>query len=317
MSNPVFDKLETEWSQQSRTPNGYPTMPGYRPVAGGAAQGAGWASGAAGAANAPYGAPSPYGAPAPYGQDLYARSGFEDAYRAPAADAVDRGVMTYDDVIMKTGVSLGVVFAGAAVSWALSAANPALGAALSFVGVLVGFILAMVNSFAKTIRPALVLAYAGFEGLALGAISQVFEHMYPGVVVQALLATAAIFGTTLALFASGKVRNSSKLMRFTLIALVGILVYRLLGWILALTGVLSAGGFDAITVMGIPLGTVVGLLAVLVGAACLIQDFDQAKIGVERGVPARYAWACAFGILVTVVWMYLEILRLIASFRDN
>lgn len=315
MSNPVFDKLETQWAKESQyTPAGYPTMPRYTP------------SSQPSAANAadqryPYSTANSYSTQAgsassmDYGQ--YTQSQMESMYQAPAADAVDRGVMTYDDVIMKTGISLGVLLVAATATWMLSAVNPSMAIALSGVGVLVGFILAMVNSFSQTIRPALILAYAAFEGLALGAVSAVFELMYPGIVVQALVATAAVFGVTLALFASGKVRNSSKLMKFTLIALIGILVYRLLSWVLTLTGVLSSGGFDSITVMGIPLGIVVGLLAVFVGAACLIGDFDQARIGVEQGVPAKYAWMCAFGILVTVVWMYLEILRLIAAFRDN
>ncbi len=310
VSNPVFDKLETQWAKESRTPAGYPTMPGYTPGAGSAATDARFPYGAQAASAAQSAQTLPQ-------YDQYSTQRMEEAYAGPAADAVDRGAMTYDDVIMKTGISLIVLLVGAVVSWMTTAANPGLGIALAGVGVLVGFILAMVNSFSKTIRPALVLAYAAFEGLALGSISAVFELMYPGIVVQALIATAAVFGVTLALFASGRIRNSSKLMRFTLIALVGILVYRLLSWVLTLTGVLSSGGLDSITVMGFPLGIVVGLLAVLVGAACLIQDFDQAKVGVERGVPVIYSWACAFGILVTVVWMYLEILRLIAAFRDN
>lgn len=319
MSNPVFDKLETQWAQQSRTPAGYPSMPGYQPGAYPNAGGAQWMPGTAQgtqqtAGTIPYGAP--YGEPNAQASQ-YPGGPLEEAYRAPAADAVDRGVMTYDDVIMKMAISMGVLFASAFVSWSVSAVDTSLGAMLSLVGFIGGFILAMVNTFSKKIRPALILAYAGLEGLALGAVSQVFELIYPGIVVQALIATAAVFGVTLALFASGKVRNSSKLMRFTLIALVSILVYRLLSMVLTLTGVLSSGGFDSITIMGIPLGIAVGLIAVFVGASCLIQDFDQAKIGVERGVPAKYAWACAFGILVTVVWMYLEILRLIARFRNN
>ncbi|WP_076464087.1 Bax inhibitor-1/YccA family protein [Actinomyces mediterranea] len=312
MSNPVFNKLETEWTQQ-RTPNGYPTMPGYQ--VGTAGQNSPYAGGSYDPRN-PYGAASQAATGAQAADQAYYQQ-MEAAYAAPAADAVDRGVMTYDDVIMKTGISLGVLLIGGVVSWTAVAAAPTLGMMLSVVGIIGGFILAMVNSFSKTIRPALILAYAGFEGLALGAISATFEFIYPGIVIQAVLATAAVFGVTLALFASGKIRNSSKLMRFTLIALVGIIIYRLASWILTLTGVLTAGGFDSITIMGFPLGLVVGVVAVFVGAACLIQDFDQAKTGVARGVPAVYAWACAFGILVTVVWMYLEILRIIAAFRNS
>ncbi|MCI7512758.1 Bax inhibitor-1/YccA family protein [Schaalia hyovaginalis] len=304
MSNPVFNKLEREWAAQSYTPNGYPTMPGYTPGA---------RAESAQAPTSPEQAASASRAPRSWDAAL---PSMEQAYASPAADAVDRGRMTYDDVVVKSGISLGVLLIAAVASWTAVVAAPGVGMLLVLAGLVGGFILAMVNSFSKTIRPALVLAYAAFEGSALGGVSAVFEGAYPGIVVQALLATAAVFTVTLALFASGRVRNSSTLMRFTLIGLIGILVYRVLSMILTMTGVISSG-FDSMTIMGIPLGLVVGVLAVLIGAFSLIQDFDQVKVGVQRGVPEKHAWACAFGILVTVVWMYLEILRLIAILRDN
>lgn len=301
MSNPVFGKLEKEWATQGVTPKGYPTMPGYTP---------GVHTMTAPVSTAPQQDESSSSVSA----EAFAR--MEDSFSAPAADAVDRGRMTYDDVIVKSGICLAVLLACAVASWQTIATAPSTGALLVLAGVVGGLIFALVNSFSQTIRPALVLLYAACEGLALGGLSAVFESRYPGIVVQALVATAAVFAVTLALFASGKVRNSSKLMKFTLIGLVGILVYRLLSMILTMTGVISSG-FDSITIMGIPLGLAVGLLAVLIGAFCLIQDFDQVKLGVRQGVPAKYAWMCSFGILVTVVWMYLEILRLLALFRDN
>jgi len=302
MANPVFTRLEAQW--EHTTPAGYPTMPGYTPGAGG--------SGAAPDPSRPYGAPAP-AAPPTY--DQHALDEAELAYRGAPADAVDRGRMTFDDVVVKTGLLFGALVLAAAGSWALTAANPGVGVALMMVGLLVGFALAMVNSFSRTIRPALIVSYAVAEGVALGALSAVMEGVYPGIVVQALVATVSVFGVTLALFASGKVRNSSKLMRFTLIALIGILVYRVLDWVLVLTGVMS-GGLSGITVVGLDLGLVVGVVAVLIGAMCLIGDFDQAKVGVQRGVPAKFAWSCAFGMMVTVVWMYVEILNILSYLRD-
>lgn len=307
MANPVFNRLESEWEQEARTPAGYPTMPGYRP--GEAGTGANPRTAYADQAAAAQAARTA-GAP------TFDQRAMEQAYSAPAADAVDRGRMTYDDVIMKTGISFGLLVVAAMAAWWMTLANPGVGVALMGVGFLLGFVLAMVNIFSRTIRPALVLAYAAAEGVALGGLSAVFEQTYPGIVAQALVATVAVFGVTLALFASGRVRNSSKLTRFTLIALIGILVYRLLDWVLVLTGLVSTSTSN-MTFMGIPLGVAVGLLAVLVGAACLIQDFDQAKVGVEMGAPAKYAWSCAFGLMVTVVWMYIEILQLLARLRDN
>ncbi len=302
MANPVMSRLEAQW--QHTTPAGYPTMPGYTPGVG--------APRAAQDANRPYGSPAP-AAPPTY--DQHALDEAELAYRSAPADAVDRGRMTYDDVVVKTGLLFGALVLAAAGSWTLTAANPGVGVALMMVGLLVGFALAMVNSFSRTIRPALIVSYAVAEGVALGALSAVMEGIYPGIVVQALVATVSVFGVTLTLFASGKVRNSPKLMRFTLIALIGILVYRVLDWVLVLTGVMS-GGLSGITVMGLDLGLVVGVVAVLIGALCLIGDFDQAKVGVQRGVPAKFAWSCAFGMMVTVVWMYVEILNILSYLRN-
>lgn len=300
MANPVFNRLETEW--KSQTPAGYPAMPGYQVGQDGAA---------------PQAAPAPAPADPRYPYDQRAVDGLEQQVNAPAADQVDRGRMTFDDVIMKTGLLLAVTIGSAALSWFLMSSVPPIGLLVMAVGGIAGFILAMVNIFSKTIRPALIVGYTVGQGLMLGGISQSFESLYPGVVVQALIATFAVFGVTLALFASGKVRNSSKLARFTLIGLIGILAYRLLNLVLVLTGVLEGGGMNDATIMGIPLGVAVGVLAVLIGAACLIQDFDQAKVGVQMGAPAKFAWSCAFGIMVTVIWMYLEILQLLARLQSN
>ena len=310
MANPVFNRLESEWKET--TPAGYPTMPGYQPGTG-AAPGATdprFPYGAAGAAQASRSQQVP----------TYDQRALDEAERSlagPSADAVDRGRMTYDDVIVKTALLFAVLVVGAAGTWMATVSNPGLGVMLMGLGMLVGFVLAMVNIFSRTIRPALIIAYAAAQGLAMGGLSAVMEMQYQGIVAQAVLATASIFAVTLLLFASGKVRNSPKLARFTLIGLIGILVYRVLNWILVLTGVFSSpGGMNDAVFLGMSLGTVVGVLAVLIGAACLIQDFDQAKVGVQMGAPAKFAWSCAFGLMVTVVWMYVEILQLLARMRN-
>jgi len=307
MANPVFNRLESEWKET--TPAGYPTMPGYQPGSADTADSTRFPYAAAGAAQASQRQVPTY--------DQHALDEAERAYAGASADAVDRGRMTYDDVIMKTGLLFGVLLVGAVLAWMATVANSGLGVLLMGAGMLVGFVLAMVNIFSKTIRPALIMAYAAAQGLAMGGLSAIMEAQYDGIVGQAVLATAAVFAVTLALFASGRVRNSPKLARFTLIALIGILVYRVLNWILVLTGAFStAGGMNDATFMGFQLGTVVGVVAVLIGAACLIQDFDQAKVGVEMGAPAKFAWSCAFGLMVTVVWMYVEILQLLGRMRN-
>lgn len=280
MSNPVFNRMESQWATQD----------------GGAAQQA-----------------------AAQTRPIYDQKAFEEAraaYNAPAADAVDMGRMTYDDVIVKTGLNLGLLILVAAGSWVLAAQNPALAMPFLIGGLLGGFVLAMINIFSKTIRPALILAYSALEGLALGSLSLVMNTMYPGVVVQAVVATFAVFGVTLALFASGKVRNSPKMQKFAMISLLGLISSRLLIWLLSMVGV-SMGGASGPTIMGFPLSVVLSVFAVFIGAICLISDFDQVKIGVQQGVPAKYSWLSAFGIMVTLVWLYVEILNILSRMQSR
>ena len=232
------------------------------------------------------------------------------ADQAPSADAVDRGRMTYDDALIKTGITFLVLLLGAAPAWILTLTSPLIGLGLALLGGVVAFILAMVNIFSKTIRPALIIAYAFAEGLMLGAISAVMEMEYPGIVAQAFIASVVVTGLTLVLFASGKVRNSPKLMKFTLIGIFGLLITRIANAVLVAFGLMAP--IDSMYIMGIPLGIVVSVVAVFLAAMSLISDFDTVKQGVERGAPAKFAWYCAFGIMVTVVWMYMEILRILA-----
>lgn len=301
MANPVMNSLEQTFD---RTPAGYPTMPGYQPgqqhADSASDTGAQFARGQAAA------------------QQYQNFERLEEAYRAPAADAVDRGRMTYDDVIVKTGILFGLLVVAAAVSWVVTMANPAIGGVVMMGGAIVGFILAMINIFKKQINPTLVMAYAVAEGVFLGSLSSVMEFVYPGIVIEAVIATVAVVGTTLALFASGKVRNSPKMQRFVLIGLIGIIVFRVLSMILSATGVVTAPmGVASMTIMGIPLGIIVGVVAVLLGAMALIGDFDIAQKGVQGGVPSIFAWRVGFGIMVTVIWLYVEILRILAILRDS
>ncbi|MDO5719500.1 MAG: Bax inhibitor-1/YccA family protein [Actinomycetaceae bacterium] len=301
MANPVMNSLEQTFD---RTPAGYPAMPGYQPGrqhADSDSQASAQFAGGQAAA-----------------QQYQSFERLEEAYRAPAADAVDRGLMTYDDVIVKTGILFALLVVAAAASWMLTMANPAMGSTVMFGGVIIGFVLAMVNIFKKQISPALVMAYAVAEGVFLGSLSSVMEFVYPGIVIEAVIATIAVVGTTLALFASGKVRNSPKIQRFVLIGLIGIIVFRVLSMILSATGVVRAPlGMESMTFMGIPLGVIVGVVAVLLGAMALIGDFDIAQKGVQHGVPSVFAWRVAFGVMVTVIWLYVEILRLLAILREN
>jgi uncharacterized YccA/Bax inhibitor family protein len=234
----------------------------------------------------------------------------EELYERPAASSADTGRMTYEDTAVKTVVLFAVLLATGVVGWMFPA--------LAIVGALVGFVLAMVNTFKREPSVPLIVLYAAAQGLFVGGISVIFEGIYPGVVVQAVLATLVTFGVTLALFASGKVRASAKATKIFLIAMVSYLVFGLVNLVLSFTGVVSQPfGLYGAEIFGIKLGVVIGVLVVIMAAYSLVLDFDQIQQGVRRGIPAKYGWTGAFGLMVTIVWLYVEFLRLIAILRGN
>jgi len=229
----------------------------------------------------------------------------EELYERPAASAADTGRMTYEDTAVKTAVLFAVLLATSAVGWFVPG--------LAIVGALVGFVLAMVNTFKREPSVPLIVLYAAAEGLFVGGISQLFSTRWNGIVTQAALATLVTVGVTLALFASGKIRASARATKIFLIGMVAYLVFQLVNMVLQFTGV--AGGTFGL--QSGPLGVVIGLAVVLMAAYSLVLDFDQIQQGVRRGIPARYGWTGAFGIMVTVVWLYIKFLRLIAILRGN
>ncbi|WP_313357962.1 Bax inhibitor-1/YccA family protein [Microbacterium sp.] len=261
------------------------------------------------------------------GMDAAANAQLEGMYTSPSAGALETDRMTVEDTVWKTAGLFAILLVTAVAGWvwtATSFVNSGGNADMTpwIVGALGGFVLAMVVTFTsrKKVRPALIWAYAAFEGLFVGAISAYFEIIWPGVVMQATLATVAVVGVTLALFASGKVRASAKMTKIVMIAMLGYLVFSVLNLVLMWTGVLPAGqafGLYSAEIFGIPLGLIIGVLVVFMAAYSLVMDFDQIQQGVRNGAPRKYGWLGAFGIMVTVVWLYVEILRILAILRGN
>lgn len=260
-------------------------------------------------------APSAYGQPtgaAPQhgqfgaaGTQAADAASLENMYTAPSATTADTKRLTYDDVIMKTGGLLALLVVVGALTWQLA---PGLWVG----GMIVGLVLGLVNAFKRNPSPVLITLYTVAQGVFLGGISRFYESFYDGVVLQAVLATVATFAASLFLFKSGKVRVTPKFTRWLLIAMVGYLAFSLVNVVLVWTGVLDGWGMR-----GGAIGIVVGLIAVGLAAASLIVDFDSIKRGVEGGVPAKFAWSAAFGLLVTLVWLYLEFLRLFAILQSS
>ncbi|MDU3274857.1 Bax inhibitor-1/YccA family protein [Varibaculum cambriense] len=305
MANPVMNQVG---EQMRRTPAGYPEMPGYQ--VGGDAQ----------SANPRYPQSATPGVPG-QSTSIPGQTTFDQGQQLGEQQRVSRP-MTLDDVLVRTGASFGVMVLAAAALWFWGVndltANAGTMLTISSVSALVAFALVLVSSFRRKPSAAITLGYSFFEGLFIGGISAFFEYSYPGIVVQALIGTVAVFVTCLVLFKSGLVRVNSKFMKILLLGLVSIIVYRLLAMVLAMVTPSSAiGNIDQITVMGLPLGLLVGLFAVIFGAMSLISDFDMVREGVRLGVDKDMSWSCALGIMVTVVWLYVEILRILAIVRDN
>lgn len=338
MSNPFFSRSPAfngrgpVEAPPARTPAGYPAMPGYQPGQygqyGRGAQGTQTAYGQSGV----YGQSAPggygqapgnqYGAPAGYGQGTLTPqqlAELEGQYAAPSATNVDRGRMTYDDVIVRTGVMFAVILAVGAVSWTLatSPATQGLGFLLMVGGAIGALVTGLINSFKREPSPGLILLYSVFEGAMLGAFSGVMNSIYPGIVVQAVTGSLAVFLFMLVAYRIG-FRLTGRAKRIMLFAVGGYALFSLVNFGLMVAGVNNSpwGMRTSVEVMGIPLGLVLGPLAIIMAAFCLAMDFESIQNGVQRGLPRKYAWAGAFGLVVTLVWLYLEILRLLAILRE-
>ncbi len=231
----------------------------------------------------------------PYGEADYGVAAPTYSEPIPAGER-----LTMNDVMVKTGINLGLVAVGAAVAWNAPV--------LLLLGMVGGLVLGLVNSFKKKVSPILVMTYALMEGLLLGGLSAVVDMRYPGVAIQAVLATLVVAGTTLALFANGKLRATPKLNKIFMIGAIGYMAYGLIS-------ILGAGIFgsslNSFSIGGIPLGLVVGLFAVALATYSLLLDFTTTSEAVEAGLPERESWRLAFGLTASLVWLYVEILRVL------
>ena len=227
--------------------------------------------------------------------------------------------MTIDSVVQKTAITLGVVILAAAATWILTpdiASTEDLGTLYGamIIGSLGAFALSMVNSFKRLISPPLVIAFAVLEGVALGALSKVFEAAFPqaeGLVTQAVIGTFAAFGGTLAAYKFFNIQVGSKFRKFVIAAMFGMIALSLFEVVLGLfSAELGLFGFGG---MGL-LFSVVGLV---LGIFMLILDFDFVEQGIANQIPERESWRAAFGMTVSLVWIYTNLLRILAIFSQD
>ncbi len=297
MSNPVFSRSDV-FGEPRRTGaaggrrGGTATYPNQSPAYGTPPQ------------------PGQYGQYGAAGQQAMDAQQLDAMYESPSATTADTKRLTYDDVIIKTGGLLALLVVVAAATWTM--VPPAMLGTVMIVGAIGGLILGLVNAFKRNPSPALIVLYTVFQGAFLGAISLAYNTLFDGAVTQAVIGTVSVFAVSLFLFKSGKVRVTPKFTRWLMFALIGYALFSLINFVLMITGVLDGFGLRS----G-PIGVIVGLIAVGLAAASLIVDFDSIKRGVEGGAPAKMAWSAAFGLLVTLIWLYLEILRIVAIFQSS
>jgi uncharacterized YccA/Bax inhibitor family protein len=264
-------------------------------------------------AGGPAAGTNPY-ATNPYATDPYAQPGVQ-AGMPPQAPARS-GVMTIDDVVSRTAITLGTVFVTAALAWFLLPVDPAnlnksygigIGAAL------VAFVLAMVQAFKRKASPALILGYAAFEGVFLGVISSaVTTYVAAGAVPQAVLGTMSVFAGVLIAYKKRWIRVNRRFYGFVMAAAVGFVLLMAVNMLFAVFG-----GGDGLGFRSGGLGIVFGIIGIVLGACFLALDFKQVEDGVAYGAPREESWLAAFGLTMTLVWIYLEFLRLISIFSGD
>ena len=230
----------------------------------------------------------------------------EDTYSAPSASSLQTGRMTMEDVVVKTASLFAVLLVVGAYAW-----NANLGGGALLLGMIGGFALSLVNTFSKTVRPALVVAYAAFQGLFLGTITSFFEAAYPGIASQAVLATLCAFGGMLFAYRSGRIRVTPKFQRVMFGAMIGYLGLALVSIIASFTG--TPGGLYGVS----GLGLILAAGGVVLASLFIVMDLDQIEKGVAAKLPHEESWRMAFGLMVTLVWLYLEVLRLISILRGD
>ncbi len=227
--------------------------------------------------------------------------------------------MTIDDVVTKTGITLGVLSVAAIISYVLVQGNTGLAVPFVIGGGLIGLGLVLVATFGRKMdNPAIVLSYAAVEGVFLGALSFMFTNVTFGgaggsaLIGQAVLGTFGVFGGMLIVYKTGAIRVTPRFTRMIIGGLIGVLVL-MVGNLVA--GFFTDGGFGLRD--GGPIAIIFSLVCIALAAFSFLLDFDAADQLIRAQAPEKAAWSVAFGLTVTLVWLYVEILRLLSYFQND
>ena len=250
----------------------------------------------------------------PYATNPYAQQDLQ--HGAPPQAPVTTGRMTIDDVVMRTATTLGVLVVTAALAWALlpvddANINRSYGIAIG--AGLVAMVLGLVQSFKRKASPALIVTYAALEGVFLGVVSSVVDNrIASGAAMQAVIGTLAVFTAVLVAYKAGWIRVNRRFYGFVMAAALGFVLLMAVNLLFAVFG-----GGDGLGFRSGPLGIFFGVVGIILGACFLALDFKQVEDGIAYGAPREEAWLAAFGLTLTLVWIYMEFLRIIAILNSN
>jgi uncharacterized YccA/Bax inhibitor family protein len=240
-----------------------------------------------------------------------AGAGYGEAYPTttyPAAPPTVR-TMTIDDVVVRTVGLLGLTGLTAAIAWAIVPDGAEGG--FAFAAAMVGLVLGLVISFARITNPLVIGAYAVVEGVFVGLISKAMENWYDGIVLQAAAATFGIFLIMAMLYKMQVIRATPRFVKGMIAAIVGVFS------VIMINLVLSLFGINTHLRDGSGLAIVFSLVVIVIAALSFVLNFAEIEQGVRYGLPERYAWTCAFGLLVGLIWVYLEVLRLLSYLQGR
>jgi len=280
MANPVFDRIDKQIDQGGYA--GFNREPAARQSAGAGVQ------------------------------DSLDPQQLQDLYNQPSAGPVQTGRVTLDDVVMKTLGLFSIVIMVGAVSWFTVSGNTTLARPLLLGGMLGGLAVGLVIAFKKTISVPLIVLYSVLEGVLVGAISSVFENLYKGIVSVAILATVCTFAGMFLAWKFNIIRVTDKSRRIFGMALIGYLLFGLVNLVFVFMGFGEGFGLGGKGLLGIG----ISVLGVGLASYSLAIDFDSVDRAVNAQLPEKYSWLLAHGLIVTLVWLYLEILRLLARLRE-
>lgn len=246
-----------------------------------------------------------------YANFNYGQGGFGSGVgQAPTAPPQTARPMTIDDVVTKTATTLAITIGTGAATYIVGGAAAM---ALALPAAIIGLVISLVIIFKKKVSPALVIAYSAVEGVFLGGISYLFASMVnPGIIMQAIAGTMGVFAAMLVVYKTGAIRVTPKLTKWIIGAMAGAAVLMLVNLVASF---FVAGGLGLRD--GGALGIGFSLLCIGIAAFSFLLDFDAADRAIKGGVDAKMSWYIAFGLMTTLVWLYLEILRLLATLQSD